>query len=460
MRTKLLGITTAAALGTLVTLVTRDASAAGTALDIQSARGTGMASATTAMIDDSSAIFYNPAGLAQGKGLDAQVGMNLIAPSLSYTSPGGQKTSMPFSVVTPFQAYAAGGITDDLSIGLGVFTPYGLTVKWPDQWAGRSQITQSSLSTFYFNPTVAYRLGPLRIGAGFQLVRATLELKKDVNFGDQFGDADLGGSAWGVGANVGVQLEAIKQFLSFGVHYRSAVGLDFDNAKAHFSNVPRALAGTLRDQAVPGSITQPDTLALGVASHPIKNLVIDVDAVWYGWNKFKSVQLHYPDDATGTLDSTQPKNWNNTVNVHVGAEGILADHWMLRGGVLIDPTPSPDNTLTPDIPDATRVNLALGGTYRTDSGIHVDVGYQLLIFTTKTSTAPQLPGDYGGVVNILGFSVGFTTPREATTANVPLPEPPPPLPEPPPALESPAPPAPPAPPPPTPETPPPPAPGP
>jgi len=35
---------------------------------------------------------------------------------------------------------------------------------------------------------------------------------------------------------------------------------------------------------------------------------------------------------------------------------------MLRGGVLVDPTPSPADTLGPDIPDSTRVNLALGGT--------------------------------------------------------------------------------------------------
>ena len=139
--------------------------------------------------------------------------------------------------------YVSGGITDDLSIGIGVFTPYGLTIKWPDGWAGRQLITQSSLATFYVNPTVAYKIGPLRIGAGFQLVRGTVELKQDIRFGDQDGSADLGGAAWGVGGNVGVQLEAIKQYLSFGVHYRSAVKLNFDDGKAHFNNVPAGLGG-------------------------------------------------------------------------------------------------------------------------------------------------------------------------------------------------------------------------
>ncbi len=98
-------------------------------------------------------------------------------------------------------------------------------------------------------------------------------------------------------------------------------------------------------------------------------------------------------------------------------------HWMLRGGVLVDPSPSPASTLTPDIPDSTRVNLAVGGTYKSERGFHVDVGYQLIVVTSKTSTAPQFPGEYGGFVNILGLSLGYTTPRGREGRVAPPPEP-------------------------------------
>jgi long-chain fatty acid transport protein len=406
--TRFVAVATAAA---LATLFARDASAAGTALDVQSARGTGMASANTAYIDDSSAIFYNPAGIAQGKTFDAQAGINLIAPSFNYTSPAGQKTTLPFSVITPFQAYVSGGITEDLSIGVGIFTPFGLKLTWPDKWAGRAQITEANLRTFDINPTVAYKIGPFRIGAGFQLVRATVELKRDVRFGDQEGSVDLGGSAWGYGGNVGIQLEAVKQYLLFGAHYRSAVKTSFDDGLAHFNNVPPALQGAIHDQDVRTSIVNPDSLQLGVATHPVKKLVIDFDAVWIQWSHFKSIDLNFPNDKSGSLSTSQPKNWNNTVNFHLGAEGELSDIWTLRGGVLVDPSPSPAETLTPDIPDATRINLALGGTWKHESGVHVDLGYQFIILTGKTSTAPAFPGDYGGFVNILGLSIGYTTPK-------------------------------------------------
>jgi len=397
----------------LTVLTASTAFAAGTALDVQSARGTGMAAATTAMIDDASAIFYNPAGIAQGKSFDAQAGVTLISPSFNFTNKRGENTSMPFYVVPPVHAYVAGGVTDDLSLGIGLFTPYGLTIKWPDGWQGRHDITEASLRTFYINPTAAYRIGPVRVGAGFQLARATVQLQKDIRFpgeGNE-GHADIGGGTWGMGGNLGVQVEAIKDYLSLGVHYRSAVSLDFDDGKAHFANIPRAFAGTLRDQTVTTSVTQPDSLAFGVATRPVPNVVVDFDAVWFGWSKFRSVNLTYPNDPTGSLNSSQPKNWENTVNFHLGAEATLNASWMLRGGVLIDPTPTPSSTLSPDIPDSTRVNLAAGGTWKHESGVHVDLAYQFIFVTKGESTFAPLPGEYGGFVNILGLTVGYTKPQ-------------------------------------------------
>lgn len=416
--TRFLSLSTAAAIGALFTLAApRDASAAGYALDVQSGRGTGMASATSAMIDDSSSIFYNPAGIAQGKVLDAQVGVSLVAPSFSYTSPGGDKTTLPFTVVPPFQAYVSGGLTENLSLGVGLFTPYGLTIKWPDGWAGRQLITQASLATFYVNPTAALKFGPVRIGAGFQLVRGTIELKQDIRFGDQDGNADIGAAAWGAGGNVGAQLEAIKQYLSFGVQYRSAVKLKFNDGKAHFGNVPASLGGAIHDQSVTSSVVLPDQLTMGVATHPVKKLVIDFDAVWIQWSYLRSIALTFPNDASGTLNKTLPKNWHDTVNFHIGAEGELGEHWMLRGGILYDPSPSPTNTLTPDLPDSNRVNLALGGTWKHESGFHVDVGYQFIILTGKTSTVASLPGDYGGFAQVLGISLGYATPKAKEASN-------------------------------------------
>src|SRR5947209_1399266 len=172
-----------------------------------------MASAVTAMIDDSSAVYYNAAGIAQGRGLDVMIGDTMIMPTFSYASPSGAQTNNSFAVIPPFQAFLTAGLLDNLSVGVGVFTPYGSTVKWPNDWAGSSLITEVALATYDINPTIAYRFGPVGLGVGLQVERGTVELKKNINTGAQVAPVELGGDAWGVGMNAGAQLEVIKQYL-------------------------------------------------------------------------------------------------------------------------------------------------------------------------------------------------------------------------------------------------------
>lgn len=400
-------------------LVAGEAHAAGTALDVQSARGTGMAAAMTAMVDDSSAVFYNPAGIAQGRIVDAQVGDSLIMPSFRFRPAGGSSNTSSFEVIPPFTAYVSGGVTDHFSIGIGVFEPYGSTVTWPGGWVGKSLATSAQFATYDINPTAAYQIGPLRVGAGLQIVRATVDLKQAIETGSTEASSELGADAWGVGANVGVQIEAIKRYLSIGAHYRSAVKLDFDG-NAHFGNVPPELQSTLHDQAVKAALVNPDSLALAVASRPTPRLVLDAEVVWFGWAKFHSITITFPNDASDTLSRSEPKNWSNEVNYHVGGEFTFNPEWRVRAGVLFDPSPSPANTLAPDIPDADRLNLAVGGSYVHESGFRVDLGYQFLVLFSRTSTAPQLPGRYSGLVDILGLSVGYRTP-EPRRAPEPMP---------------------------------------
>ncbi len=402
---------TLAALTTTFAVITAAsaAHAAGISVDVQSARATGMATAVTGMIDDSSGIFYNPAGIARGRIIDAQISDSLIMPMVTFKDLSGTSTTTPFSVIPPFQTYIAGGITDHLSAGIGMFEPYGLTVGWPGGWEGRSLITYAALASYYINPTLAYSIGPLRIGAGVQVVYSTVDLKRDIALpGGSFGATELGASTWGIGGNVGIQLDIVPDMLTFGAHYRSAVELDFDG-NAHFDGIPPTLSGTLHDQPGSTRIVLPDTFAFGLAIRPTKKLVIDLDAVYYGWNHFRSIDINFPNDASGTLSSTQPKNWSSTVNVHLGAEYAINDTWRVRGGAFYDPTPSPRETLTPDTPDGSRVNFALGATYKHKSGVHVDLGYELVVIIPQESTAPQLPGTYSGFANIVGLAVGYTS---------------------------------------------------
>jgi long-chain fatty acid transport protein len=201
-------------------------------------------------------------------------------------------------------------------------------------------------------------------------------------------------------------VDAIPDKLMFGVHYRSAVKLAFDGL-ADFEGVPAPLQQQIYDQRVETAILTPDTLQLGVAFRPIKPLLLAADVVWYGWSNFRSIDLTFPDDPSGSLNSTRPKAFKNVANYHIGAEGEINDAWRVRGGLVYDPSPSPDNTLTPDSPDATRINFALGAGYKHPSGVFADLGYRFVVLLERDSTVPELPGSYYGIANLLSATVGY-----------------------------------------------------
>ena len=73
---------------------------------------------------------------------------------------------------------------------------------------------------------------------------------------------------------------------------------------------------------------------------------------------------------------------------------------------MYDPTPSPQDTITPDVPDANRINIAVGAGYQWGR-FALDAGYQVVVITSAKTTAPQLPGSYSGIANLLSVTLGF-----------------------------------------------------
>lgn len=382
------------------------ASAAGLALDVHSARATGMAMAMTGHVDDATGVFYNAAGIAQGKGLDVKLGVTLLAPDFNITPVGGTTASPSVGVAPLPHVYASYGITDDLTVGLGFFIPYGLTFDYDSNFVGRTLVSDVSFRTFVFNPTVAYRWKRLRFGAGVDIARGTVELGRDLALpGGETGGINVGGGDWGVGGNAGVQVDAIRDFLTVGAFYRSSFALNFDG-RADFSDInDPSLQTTLHDQRANAKFKLPDQIGVGVAVRPLKKLLIDFDLVYFGWQRFQSITIEFPDDPS--LLDRQPKQWKHAFQYRLGGEYSINDHWQVRGGLVYDQSPAPRTTLSPDIPDSDRFNIAVGGSFKFCKRMQVDAGYQLIIFTGRNSTYPPLPAHYDATAHALSVTYGI-----------------------------------------------------
>jgi long-chain fatty acid transport protein len=396
-----------------IAVVPARARGAGFAIYEQGASATGRACAVTAVADRPSALFYNAAGIALLPGLNVEAGDTLIFPLGQHEDPAtGRTTDAVSQVFYPPTIYASYLLPGSVALGLGVFAPFGLGMEWPADWIGFTEIESIELQTFFINPTVAWRpFSWLAIGAGFDAVRGTVELRKGIDLVDEHGSLHGAGGAWGFGGNAGILFRFLGGDLSFGASYRSAVKLDF-TGDADFS-VPPSFASLLEDQPLESSITLPHAVAFGVAGNPFEMLTLSADATLTLWSSFRQFGMRFPGDAERPEDEQltqfERRDWSDAWSVRFGLEvrPPVAPGLALRAGVVYDTSPSPSDTVSPSLPDADRIDASGGVGYVFPWGLVVDVGYMYVRFLERTTTGDAFPGTYRASAHLLGMSVGY-----------------------------------------------------
>src|SRR4029450_3453558 len=98
--------------------------------------------AFAAQADDASAIYFNPAGMTQLRGVQTSFGTLLVGGHTTYTSPTGATARGDFggsvAVPPPTNLYFTANLKDlglkalgDVSAGIGVRSPFGILYAWP-----------------------------------------------------------------------------------------------------------------------------------------------------------------------------------------------------------------------------------------------------------------------------------------------------------------------------------------
>jgi long-chain fatty acid transport protein len=398
-------------LGAGVALAPSLASASGFHVDEQDARATGRAGAVTASTNNASAVYYNPAGLADLTGVHLDVGGSLVLPSAEFTSAidGGTTQADPQTFVLP-QAFVSWRASELVSLGVGAYAPFGLALRWPASSPGRTNVREAELRTLFVSPVFALNLSRwvpgLSVGGGFDLVPASVRIQRDILFGSDAGSVALSGNAFGIGGRIGVTYRppSVPE-LGFGISYRSPVELsfsgdvDFDAPLAYRAALPP-------DGAADTSVTLPQTLSIGVLVAPLPGLELELDGNWRGWSSYDKLEIELPD---GSLDR-QPKDWSDALTVRLGAEYTLEERWSLRVGGIWDQTPVPADRLDFQVPDANRVDLTLGVGARIAERFTIDLG-ALYVLPQKRSTSneplePPVKGRFAIDVWVVGLSLG------------------------------------------------------
>jgi long-chain fatty acid transport protein len=400
------------------------AEASGFHIDEQDARATGRAGAVTASPGNASAIYYNPAGIAELPGLELDAGVSLVAPRATFRpADGGSETSARADDFYLPHLYASYRLEQTLALGIGLNAPFGLSLSWPASSPGRAVVRDISLNTLFIMPTVGVNLSRwargLSFGLGVDLVPANVSLERDILFGSDVGNVALSATAFGVGGRAGLlyRPHGLEQ-LSIGLTYRSPVKLSFSGT-ADF-DAPAAYRASLPpDGDARTKVTLPQTLDLGVAFAPLPEWELEVDLNWLGWSSFDELSLQLPGDQKSVVS----RDWRNTIALRAGTEYTYDKRWSGRVGVIWDQGPVPTRTLDFQLPDRDRVDLTLGAGAAITKAVRADLAALWVLPGNATTSnddpyQPPIKGEYHVQAWVFSLSVGVTldpTPEPAPT---------------------------------------------
>ncbi len=391
-----------------------EAVAGGFQLNEHGARAMAQAGAFVARASDGSAVFFNPAGLAFQDQISVYGGVTAVIPTVSFYGPlqnnTNAKTQAPNQFFSPINAYVTYPAFERLHVGIGVNNPYGLGSEWPDTWIGRYLTTYVSLHSFYFSPTVSYKItDDLAVGGGFNYVTGSVSLERAVAIPLQAADGDpkvtLDLTGHGYGWNAGA-LYKITRDISIGASYRSSVKMD---ASGTASFNPNYAPLDLPAGGVTTSIKLPATAFAGLAWTPAgEKYQIEADYQWIGWSSYNQLAFTFQADGSQVI---QPKNYSDTYILRIGGEYALGD-FRIRGGYLFDHSPVSTEYVDPILPDANRNGINLGLGYSFSKEFSVDVAYLLLLFNERkavnTTPTVNFDGTYHTHVSLFGVNLGYS----------------------------------------------------
>ncbi len=404
---------------------------AGFSIFEQGAAATGMAMAFTARADDPSAVFYNPAGIAQLDGTHLSIGATLIAPEAEMKDPYGRTWESDSQVFVPPTLYATHKFSDVFSLGFGVGAYYGLGMKWDnnEDFIYRTLVNEVNIESLYFNPVGAFSFGEhFSVAAGLYYVRSEVDYSASIDLtqlsamlSQQLGttitlpegelklegDNDSGD----YGFNLGFQ--ARFNPWRFGLTYRSEVECAYEGDASfkvtptgYGSQIDAIVAGILPDTKGSTSITMPASASLGVAYDVTEALSVEFDINWMDWSSYQSLDLNFENPTTP--DKSQPKHWEDVYSYRLGTRYLVTEAFEMYAGYLYDETPIPDETLDPILPDANRHSVQLGAGYRLGS-VMIQASYMALFFEDRETTTNELGvnGDYKSFSHLLGMQLSY-----------------------------------------------------
>jgi len=416
----------------------------GFALSGVGSKAIGMGGAFRGLADDWSAAYWNPAGLTQLEKSELNAMLVAITPRPEYTPDityygidvgyrnglaryPNDKTSFIPDVSGFMKLKGLKGVT----AGVAVFVPFGLGSEW-DLFEPRSMDLahpypwydhQADLNVIDIHPTIAkgFMDGKLSLGVGLSIQRGDVLFRKTylkpsglpLPHQNLVIDSKIEGDGMGFGANGGL-LFKLSDKIQFGISGKTGSTIKlkgtaeqtlftFNNEDLRTTLLANSytLADTMQilflfaaqnHTSTPDAdaeLKTPADIGFGLAIKPSEKLTFTGEVAYTMWSSLDSILI----ELDGVDPSGQPAqnsaivlDWENTVRFSAGLEYWMFEPLALRLGYYLDPSPVPDETFTPLIPDmGDKSSVNIGAAMRFAS-FELSYNFEYIKFQERTIT--------------------------------------------------------------------------
>lgn len=361
-----------------------------------SAKSIAQLNAVVAQADEPAAISYNPAGLTQLKGLQAQTSQDFIGVSTFYKGRNGDTTQSGGTlsyVPTGYLTFNPGRLLNDrLAFGIGTDAPFGLSNKYDSvhpiaHYSGY----ENAIKMFTVKPVVAFKISDkYSIGGGPVLYRAfdvsTKFAYPNILTGvpglpDGTLRANLNGNTWGW--QMGVLAKPWEKH-QFGFYFRSPVNLRLHGRVRveNGANGSLGLGPRNFETGAGAEMPLPLNMTWAYAYKPTEKLTIEADFGYTRWSIHRRLYIRTDpvnaiDDGILTALGNQDKDYNDAYSLHLGSNYKVTPKWTVMAGTGFYWAVIPQDHWAPAIPDSNRLQFSLGTGYQFTDWLQFDLAYYI-----------------------------------------------------------------------------------
>jgi long-chain fatty acid transport protein len=350
----------------------------------------GLASAGWASrAQDPATLLKNPAGMSRLTGNQFQAGAQLLQAGIAFspsagTTVDGNSGGNPVGVLPSVSLFYVHGLGEDVKVGLGVFSNFGLGMSYNAGWVGRYYALENTLIGISMMPGLSYRINEkLSIGAaanvmiGYLNYSAAINNRAFLNVPD--GNMQMTDTTVGAGGNVGLLFEPRKG-TRFGVTYYSQIKLDFGAAPT-FTNLTGPLGTALQNNGLLNhtldlGMTVPQSVMVSSYHELTNRWAMMLDFGWQDWSQFGKVDVGVT-GGNATPSLTTSINYQDTFHVALGNRYRVTEAWLINSGFAWDSSMLKDQDRTVTLPIGQQFRFGLGAEWQANPKLNVAFSYEL-----------------------------------------------------------------------------------